>query len=129
MTPKSLRGIILLSSLSLLLLSASFAIKVWGADRFAKPELGGACTQADPCYFVTAVNASNNGDTVYFKQGIYYDNNFPDYVLYVSKSVNLLGGWDGTLSVPVRRRPDTYVSVLDGQNLRRVIYINGLITP
>jgi hypothetical protein len=129
MTPKLPRGIIVIFVLSILFLSASFLKTAWAADRFAKPEFGGTCTQADPCYFVTAVNASNNGDNVYFKQGIYYDNNFPDYVLYVSKSVNLLGGWDGTLSVPVRRRPDTYVSVLDGKNLRRVIYINGLITP
>jgi hypothetical protein len=103
--------------------------QVSGTDYFAKPEFGGTCTQADPCYFVTAVNAAGNGDNVYFKQGIYYDDNFPDYVLRVSKSVNLYGGWKGDLSWPLILRPDTYRSTLDGKDNRRVIYINGLITP
>jgi hypothetical protein len=101
----------------------------WAANRFAKPEFGGTCTQADPCYFVTAVNGANEGDTVYFKEGNYYDGNFPTHILYITKSINLLGGWDGAPSGPLFRRPGAHHSVLDGRNLRRVIYINGPITP
>lgn len=101
----------------------------WSADYFAKPEFGGTCTRTDPCYFVTAVNMANTGDTVYFKPGTYTNNNFPTHVLYVSESVNLLGGWDGAPSGPLVRKPETYSSVLDGEELRRVIYINGQITP
>ncbi len=112
-----------------LFFTASPLEMAWSTDYFAKPEFGGTCTQGDPCYFVTAVNAAGNGDNVYFKQGIYYDNNFPNYVLHVSESVNLLGGWDGAPSGPLIRRPDTYRSTLDGKDNRRVIYINGLITP
>ncbi len=64
-----------------------------------------------------------------FKQGVYYDDNLPDRVLNVFKSVNLLGGWDGASSGAPFRRPDTYQSILDGKNLRRVVYINGQVTP
>ena len=109
--------------------TASPLEKAWGINYFAKPELGGTCTQVNPCYFVNAVNTAGNGDTVYFKEGVYYDGNFPDHVLLVSKSVNLLGGWNGDPSGPLIRRPDTYRSTLDGKDNRRVIYINGLITP
>jgi hypothetical protein len=129
MTPKLFRGMIAIFCLSVLFLSPSFLKTAWSADRFAKPEFGGTCTQADPCYFVTAVNGASNGDNIYFKEGNYYDDNFPTHVLYVSKSVNLLGGWDGAPSGSLVRRPESYISVLDGKNLRRVIYINGLITP
>jgi hypothetical protein len=109
--------------------TASPLEKAWGINYFAKPELGGTCTQVNPCYFVNAVNTAGNGDTVYFKEGVYYDGNLPDHVLLVSKSVNLLGGWNGDPSGPVIRRPDTYRSTLDGKDNRRVIYINGQITP
>jgi hypothetical protein len=123
------RNTLILAMILPLLFFLSPPQQVSGADYFAKPELGGTCTQADPCYFVTAVNAAGNGDNVYFKQGIYYDNNFPTHVLYISKSVNLYGGWKGDLSWPLILRPDTYRSTLDGKDNRRVIYINGLITP
>ena len=112
-----------------LFVTASPLEKAWGINYFAKPEFGGTCTQADPCYFVTAVNAAGNGDNVYFKQGIYYDNNFPDHVLYSFQKCQSSGGWDGDPSGPLIRRPDTYRSTLDGKDNRRVIYINGLITP
>ena len=40
-----------------------------------------------------------------------------------------MGGWNGDPSGPLILRPDTYRSTLDGKDNRRVIYINGLITP
>ena len=86
----------------------------WSADYFAKPEFGGTCTQADPCYFVTAVNSADHGDKVYFKEGSYFDNNLPDKVLNISKSVTLLGGWDGASSGILAQNPERYPSILDG---------------
>lgn len=129
MALKKARNRLLSQSIPILFLALLPFETTWGSDYFAKPEFGGTCTRTDPCYFVIAVNNANNGDNVYFKEGIYTDNNFPTHVLYITKSINLLGGWDGAPAGPLFRRPDSYPSVLDGKNLRRVIYINGPITP
>ena len=104
--------------------------QVRGADFFAKPELGGInCTLPDPCYFVTAMNSAHDGDIVYFREGTYIDHNLFPHVLYVTRSVTLLGGWDGSPSGPLVRDPEMHPSILDGENLRRGIYINGNVTP
>ena len=46
-------------------------------------------------------------------------------VIRLVYSVNLYGGWDGAASGPIVRDPQVHVSVLDGQDARRVIYVVG----
>ncbi len=46
-----------------------------------------------------------------------------DAVITVTKSITLYAGWDGADSGPVERDPAAYPTTLDGENARRVVYI------
>jgi hypothetical protein len=129
MALKTIRSIFLLSTVLLLPIVAPQFNSARGANFFAKPEFGGTCIRTDPCYFITAVNSASAGDKVYFKQDTYTGDNLPDRVLSVSKSIELLGGWNGSSSGILARNPDLYPSILDGGNARWVIYISGNISP
>ena len=89
---------------------------------------GGAtgCTQANPCDLVTALNQSTNGDTIYVAQGTY--TGAGEAVVMVTKSIALLGGWNGSMTTPPVRDPEAHPSTLDGENARRGVYISGTIT-
>jgi len=72
---------------------------------------------------------SLDGDTVYFREGTYIDHNLFPHVLYVTRNINLLGGWDGVSSGDLITDPEIHPTILDGENLRRGIYINGNVSP
>lgn len=115
----------MLSALAALWPRASVSAPV---TRFAKSGgSGGACTQSAPCTLQTALNQSNHGDTIYLGGGAYTGSG--GAVVTLTKSVALLGGWNGAPSGAVVRNPAAYPSTLDGQSQRRVIYIGGDITP
>lgn len=87
---------------------------------------GTTCSQAAPCALQTAINQSASGDTIYAASGVYTGTSTA--VAYLTEGVALLGGWDGTTTLPVVRNPRVYTSTLDGQDQRRAVYISGDIT-
>jgi hypothetical protein len=80
------------------------------------------------CYFPIALNLAHDGDTIYFREGVYKNPGFP-HVLYLTKNINLIGGWDGSSSGVLIPDPEIHPTILDGENLGRGIYINGNVTP
>ena len=104
---------------------------LWGMTALAAPgELfvspngsGDACTQAQPCPLQTALAQARANDTIIVAEGHYTGSH--DAVIDLTKSVTLLGGWDGSPTGPVYRLPSQHPSVLDGEHQRRVIYVHG----
>jgi hypothetical protein len=88
---------------------------------------GFACTQAQPCALRTALSQAADGDVIYVSTGIYKDTG--SAVVTITRSIALFGGWDGASSGPVVRDPARFPSTLDGERKRRVVYIDGEITP
>ncbi|HEY76882.1 MAG TPA: hypothetical protein G4O00_12050 [Thermoflexia bacterium] len=119
------------------LLLVGFFLIVDGAPRIARADPGDLfvttdgtgtdCTQANPCSLQTALAQANDGDTVYLATGTYTGTGAA--VITVTRNITLYGGWDGSSSGPVVRDPDAYPTTLDGEGTRRVVYINGSITP
>lgn len=123
-------------ALSIALFVVLFTAVLWLADLalplahadpgtlFVKPTGSGtACTAAAPCTLATALAQARTGDTVYLAAGTYTGSG--SAVITVTRSITLLCGWDGSMAYPVVRDPDRYVSVIDGQNQRRGICIDG----
>lgn len=115
--------------ISLLIILSPFQ-QVKGAEYYAEPIIGVdlTCSRANPCYFPVALNMANDGDTIYFREGVYKNPGFP-HVLYLTKNITLVGGWDGVPSGDLITDPENHPSILDGENLGRGIYINGNVTP
>ena len=88
---------------------------------------GTACAQNNPCSLSTALNQATGGDAVYLAQGTYTGTGRA--VVTVMQTMTIAGGWDGAATGAVARDPDTYPTVLDGQNARRVIFIPSVTSP
>ncbi len=102
--------------------------KAASSKLFASPVgSGNACTQSTPCPLSTALNIAANDDTIYLSQGVYTGTGFA--VVQITKTVSLLGGWNGAPAGPILRDPQYYPSRLDGENTRQVIIISGNVTP
>ena len=89
--------------------------------------VGTACAQDDPCALSTALDQAADGDTIYVAQGTYTGSG--QAVITVTHTITVYGGWDGAAGGPVSRDPDAYPTILDGQGQRRVVFINGTISP
>ena len=113
---------IFLSTLFTFIASTQQAV---GADLFVNPDLFGNCTRSLPCRPHTALLLAAPGDTIYFKQGTYKGEPLATEVIYLSKDINLLGGWNGNPAGDLVRNPELHPSTLDGENLRRVIRVNS----
>jgi len=97
-------------------------------DRFVAPTgSGSACSQAAPCALQTALGLATNGDTIYVAGGVYTGTG--SAVITLTKSITLAGGWNGDPGGSIRRDPAVYPTTLDGEWVRRVVYISGDITP
>ncbi len=119
-----------LSLLSLILLFCLLprSISAANTNYFVKATGSGTtCSQAAPCSLVTAIGKAQISDTVYVASGTYTGTG--SNVVMITKSIALLGGWNGAASGNVVRDPQTNISKLDGQKLRRVMLITGTITP
>jgi hypothetical protein len=101
----------------------------FGTELYVNPSLGGNCTRPSPCRIHTALILANQGDTIYFRQGTYTGEPLASEVIYLTKDIALLGGWDGSPTGPLVRDPEAFPTILDGQNSRRVIRVNGGILP
>jgi fibronectin-binding autotransporter adhesin len=114
--------------LTLVLLTGLQVAHAGPIDLFVKAEgTGTACSRIMPCTIQWALTKAANGDNIYACHGKYTST--VKEVIVITKSVQLLGGWDGSTIGPVVRDPVHYVSVLDGQRERRVITISGDVTP
>lgn len=113
----------------LILLMKETSQRVYAAPNqlFIKPDMTGDCSQSNPCDLQTALGQAVDGDTLYLAGGTY--TGAGGAVITVTKSITIYGGWNGSATTPVMRDPDTYVTTLNGQDARRVVYISGSITP
>jgi hypothetical protein len=115
----ALAMLMILNQRSASALATNYFVKTTGS--------GGTCLQSAPCQLQTALGLANTGHTIYVASGTYTGTG--SAVVTVTKSITLAGGWNGAASGPIVRAADTYVSQLDGQLKRRVIYLGANITP
>jgi hypothetical protein len=94
---------------------------------FATPGGSGACTQSDPRDLTTALGLATDGDALYLSGGTFTGTG--DEVVRITHSIALYGGWDGAPAGPVARDPANHVTILDGEQQRRVMVITGTIAP
>jgi hypothetical protein len=95
---------------------------------FATPSGSGtACSQAAACTLQTAGAQAQAGDVVYLAAGSYHGVD-AGAVVTVTRGYTLYGGWDGAAAGPVARGPAAHPSVLDGENVQRGLYIDGMFT-
>ena len=91
---------------------------------FVKQGGNGDCSQADPCSLQTALStATRSGDTLFVAAGSYTGDG--DAVISSTRSINILGGWDGTTSTPIVRDPDANQVIIDANEERRGISLTG----
>ncbi|GAB4535904.1 MAG: hypothetical protein Fur0018_26380 [Anaerolineales bacterium] len=111
------------------LLFASFSrqgVRAAGGMFFVTPAGGGDCSQAAPCSLSAALAQAADGSTLYLAAGTYTGSG--GAVLTLTHSLNVYGGWDGAASGVVQRNPTVYVSLLDGENSRRGVFVSGGVT-
>lgn len=109
------------------LVLASFPFAVQAATRYVDPVNGnnaGNCdVLASPCKTITyALGAAAAGDDIKLAKGIYTE---PE--ITISKAVTLTGGFDPA-NPATTWNTSTYTltpSILDGENARRLLYINA----
>ncbi|HHN93882.1 MAG TPA: hypothetical protein ENK17_03865, partial [Anaerolineae bacterium] len=83
-----------------------------------------------PCYTTIqeAVDAASSGDEIHIAQGTYTgvrQRAGITQVVYITKDLTLLGGWNGDFTV---RDPSAYPTTVDAQGLGRGIVISGPVT-
>ena len=114
--------------LVLVLLAGLQRARAASATLFVKPSGSGtACTQLASCALQTALDQATDGDAIYVAPGVYTGTG--GAVITVTKSITLYGGWDGAGSGPVVRDPLAYPTTLDGEDQRRVVYIEPNLAP
>lgn len=81
---------------------------------------GGDCQQTSPCTLTLALATAVDLDEIYLAGGSY-----ADATIEIDKSLNLYGGWDGAGTGSVTTDAKRFVTVLDGEQTRRVMNITG----
>ena len=121
-------GLAMLGGLLFLLSLHSWPAFADPGELFVAPGGSGIeCSQATPCDLQTALAQAQGGDVIYLAQGTYTGTGAA--VVTLTKGITLYGGGDGSPTGPVVRDPQAYQTVLDGEGVRRVIFITGTITP
>lgn len=126
-------AILLLAMIVLATLSTPASAQITFFDKYyAVPNPGKLpdCSKANPCSLQAAVNKAADGDTIYVKGGSVQYTSTVSQVVYINKSVTILGGWDGSaLGRFDHVDPEAYPTVLNGEGARRVILIDGNASP
>ena len=98
---------------------------------FVKPGgTGTLCLQAAPCgsiQYAIEQSVPGNGDTIYVAEGTYTGTGAA--VITITKSITLYGGWDGSPVGEISRDPQSFTTRIDGEDLRRGVFISGTIAP
>jgi len=90
---------------------------------FASPGgAGSACSQASPCALQTALDNAIGNDIIYLASGTYQKGAPATEVILLDKSIQVYGGWNGQTGA-LLVNPDNYVSIIDGQDIRRCIKV------
>ncbi|MGI6277974.1 MAG: InlB B-repeat-containing protein [Brevefilum fermentans] len=98
-------------------------VRAQGTHIFVSPEGAGTdCSQEAPCSAATGLGKADDGDTLYFEKGTYKGTTDPIFTL--TKAVSLIGGWDGSTTIPYTINPRLYETVIDGGNMRRLLEID-----
>lgn len=87
---------------------------------------GSACSQTAPCALQTALAAAGDGDTLYLAGGTYTGSG--GAVITLTANLTLTGGWDGSSAVPPVVNPGAYPSRINGESLRRGVFVGNTIT-
>jgi hypothetical protein len=66
------------------------------------------------------LDEATEGDSLYLATGTYEGDGAA--VVTVTEQITIYGGWDGTTTTPMVRDADVYITTLDGENARRVVY-------
>ena len=123
-SPRSFNAIILFLPL---LLFFSTSLQALAANLFVSSDGSGtSCDQASPCSLETAVSLAQPLDSIYMAAATYTGSSNP--MLYIAQDINIYGGWNKAASGVIARNPDLYKSIMDGEDVRRVIQIDGMIT-
>ncbi len=101
---------------------------VFRVDTLSGADGSGCGTEASPCATIQqAVDLSTSGDTILVSQGTYVDSQTCSgeaaVICVFQKDLAILGGFaSGNWSLP---DPAAHTTVIDGQNVRRGIYVQG----
>ena len=120
-------ALLMLLSLHILLANSARTAYANPDEFYVKPYSAGNCSQSDPCGLPTALSLASDHDSIIFAPGIYTGTG--GAVITITRSINLVGGWDGIPTGTVIIDPALYLTTLDGENLRRVIYITDNQNP
>ncbi len=102
--------------------------QVRAADLFVSSEgTDTTCTQSHPCSLQTALTQANDYDVIFVAQGTYTGTG--EAVVTITKTIDLLGGWDGGTQKTVKRDPEAYPTLIHGEDQRQGISISGDIAP
>lgn len=106
-----------------------FAPRSWSADPLFATTTGTdiVCSQSNPCNLVTAVFMAGDNQYVYVAGGTY--TGAMDPILTINEDIRLIGGWDGAASGPVIVDSKANPTILDGEDIRRVIEVCDTPTP
>ena len=98
-----------------------------GHQLFVAPDgQGDQCTQAQPCALATALTKLQEGDSLYLAAGRYTaDANAHAVIAITVNDVAVRGGWNGAATGPVMTNPSLHPTLIDGQNQRRGLFIDG----
>jgi hypothetical protein len=113
----------LLGSLTIFFSNADTEVQAAGNQWFVSPTGSGtACSQAVPCEPQQAIMNAVDYDMIYFAGGTYLGSTDP--ILSITNSVSLYGGWDGAPTGDITLDPDTYISVIDGEEALGLIAVD-----
>ena len=96
-------------------------------NLFVKPGEIGSCSQSSPCDLQTALSTASDFYTIYLFKGTYTGSG--DAVITVTNSLTIFGGWNGSLVGPIERDPTLYPTVINGEGIRRGIFIKSIALP
>ena len=99
-----------------------------GVEYYADPSGSGtACTLSSPCSLQTAVDKALPSDHVYLRSGTYTAASpSDDFVLDIKDDLWLFGGCTWTSLADLNCNENNPASILDGEQTRRVIQIDGV---
>ena len=127
------RMLLLLSIAAGLLIAGATLRPALGASignrLFVTPDgQGDQCTQAQPCSLATALTKLQEGDSLYLAGGRYTaDATAADAVITLTlNNIDVRGGWDGAPIGPLVINPSQHPVIIDGENQRRGILIDGV---
>jgi len=87
---------------------------------------GSACSQTAPCALQTALTSAGDGDTLYLAGGTYTGSG--GAVITLTANLTLTGGWNGSSAVPPVVNPGAYPSRINGESLRRGVFVGNQVT-